>query len=554
MQNKLSVKSIQKINDEVVIVNESFEYLDFSIDDYKDMFNNLKNKDLIYQGEFDDKEWKISTHRKDKVPTFKFDNEYEYELKGMVLILLDKANLGTERVFSILSAVISFYDKTNSFDINYVDSVVESNMFDAEKGYDIARFLDFIQHENSNEIKNKLMGLSRKSLGPRLLPVFYSVFVFDYLMNDYFEDKNYENMFFPVYLWWKISTVLPLRPVELVSLKRDCLSQKTINGTTTYFITIERMKERQRLTTKKGLDLVYKFAIPYDIWKDLNDYINMANKIDKNIYVFSKEVFDNQIGTPTERRERDYLGVIRFQHLVDRLYTQFSKIYGIKILQKGELEEYDTKKIERILLGDTRHIAICNLMLQGLNPIKIAQMAGHKKVDTQMSYCSHYSDYITSKTKVLQDVISGNIKLKNNKLSFENDNRNAILQKEILGVNYYSLPKVDGGRCSSKYFPNECPLEGCYLCPKLIPDDSIDINKIKQYEKLLNEEIDLKLNYLKKLVKSSVDKNLTEIQSKELELGSIFYQKIWIESYRYLKENNRLSDNSKLLPGGMNNE
>lgn len=555
MPDKLQIKTLEKHDVQYMIINEEFEYLDFSLEDYRDMFDELKNKKQIFDCNYQDKQWHIVDDKLDKSINIDFTiSRFEEELKAFVLVLLSRANLSNRYVKNMIYQITKMYDETKEFNNDYIDSYIEKENLNHVNGNGITKFLMFIQLENSNNIITKLNNLKMPTSAPRTLPMFYSILVFDYLVNDYFVDKDVKNQFYPIYLWWKLSSILPLRPTEFISLKRNCLSKKNQGEKITYYIKIERAKERHMLMAKKNLPLIDKFSIPYEIWKNFENYINMANQIDSNIYVFSKQVFDEIVNIHQKRRERDYLGESRFVQELDWFCKTLTEIYGIEFVKKGTLLETDKNKIEKFSLGDTRHIAICDLMLQGVNPIKVAQIAGHKSVETQMSYCSHYSDYINSKTKVLQDIISGNIKLKNNQITICNDKKTSILQKELLGNSFYSLPKVDGGRCTSKCFPNECPLDGCYLCPKLIPDNSMDIDKLKQIEDNLNKEIETKLEYLKSIVSTSVFNNIQEIQSKELELGSIFNQKMWIESYRYLKESNKLEDNSRMITGGSDNE
>lgn len=550
---QFKVKQVQKINGQIAYINLSFDIDDYSIEDYQDMFNALVNEEIIYQSKYKNNVWKATDSLKDTLSTYDFSiKEYENEMKKFVLVLLNLCKLSHKTCFDYIEAIHYFYNLSDGFEKDKLKSIsINPDKKVKTLAYRFMAFVSFCKLDNYLEIITDFNSISMEyNNSPRVLPMFYSVMVFDYLINDYFIDKNEENEFFPIYLWWKLSSILPLRPREFMMLKRDCLKVKQKNKQKHYFIHIERAKEKQSMLSKDIIPVVKDFEIPYEIWFLFNKYIRFANTIDNNQYMFSKKVFDSRTNTNSHRRERDYLGCRRFVQSMDRFYKSLEEAYCISVIKKGELDSYDGKEIEKINMGDTRHIAICDLMLQGVNPIKIAQMAGHKKLETQMEYCSHYSDYITSKTKVLQEVLTGNIKLRNNQISFCNDKKTSILQKEMLGTAYYSLPKVDGGRCTSKILYNECPLDGCYFCPKLIPDNSMDVDRLKQYEENLDKEINNKLEYLKSIVSNSIYNNIQEIQSKELELGSIFNQKIWIESYRYLKENNKLEDDSKLLTGG----
>ena len=554
---EFKIKQAQKINNQIVFINTTLDINDYSLEDYQDMFNALTNEEIMYECKYGDNKWTATDRLKDQLSHYSFNIEkYKEEMKKFIIVLLEVCKVSHSTCNDYIIAINYFYQLSNDFDLEKLKSLAinpdNNTKWHAPK---FLSFISFIKCDNYLEIVKIFDGINpSSSKNPRLLPMFYSVISFDYLINDYFSDKDETNRYYPVYLWWKLSSILPLRPREFLILERNFIKTKTKKGKIKYFIHIERIKEKQSLISKDVIPVVKDFEIPYEIWLMFDNYIKFANTIDNNKYIFSKQVFDDRANVNEPRRERDYIGYNRFAALIEYFYEELEKVYDIQVIKKGTLETYDGRNIERINMGDTRHMAICDLMLQGVNPIKVAQMAGHKNLETQMGYCSHYSDYINSKTKVLQEVLSGNMKLKNNQVSFCNDKRTSILQKEMLGNVYYSLPKVDGGRCTSKCFPNECPLDGCYLCPKLIPDSSMDMDKLKQIEDNLNKEIETKLEYLKSIVSTSVFNNIQEIQSKELELGSIFNQKMWIESYRYLKETNKLEDSSRMITGGSNNE
>ena len=55
-------------------------------------------------------------------------------------------------------------------------------------------------------------------------------------------------------------------------------------------------------------------------------------------------------------------------------------------------------RIEKMQLGDTRHISITSMMLQGLSPYTIAQLAGHAQIREQIGYYSHMDTYIEANT------------------------------------------------------------------------------------------------------------------------------------------------------------
>lgn len=52
------------------------------------------------------------------------------------------------------------------------------------------------------------------------------------------------------------------------------------------------------------------------------------------------------------------------------------------------------------------------MMLQGVNPIYIAQLAGHHSLNIQMGYYSHLETFTTAKTYMLKQLMTKNSQIK----------------------------------------------------------------------------------------------------------------------------------------------
>ena len=63
----------------------------------------------------------------------------------------------------------------------------------------------------------------------RPLASFDSNFLFNDIINDYW-NQDLENdtrlFYYPLYLWWQITAIIPLRPREFILTPRDCLEEK----------------------------------------------------------------------------------------------------------------------------------------------------------------------------------------------------------------------------------------------------------------------------------------------------------------------------------------
>ena len=93
----------------------------------------------------------------------------------------------------------------------------------------------------------------------RQLGDFRNYLRFDRKLREYWADARdvQKELYFPIYLWWNLTAVLPLRPTEFLLTPADCL--KKANGT--YILSI-----RRTLRKKKGRGRVtYKIDTDYEI-------------------------------------------------------------------------------------------------------------------------------------------------------------------------------------------------------------------------------------------------------------------------------------------------
>lgn len=196
-------------------------------------------------------------------------------------------------------------------------------------------------------------------------------------------------------------------------------------------------------------------------------------------------------------------------------------------------QKKDENDIEEVKMGDVRHLAIINLMMMGYNPLYIMELAGHRKLNTQMGYYNHVDTFATAKSHMLKEMI----KRTGNNLDFKDyDSGDYVIQKNLLGASYYDLPLVsDGkGRCRSRDFPYECVCTECIFCPHFIPDRNLS----KEYYDALKEENEKDMEALrmelKLLMQDYTDNKKFEEMGKKI--GVSLNKKILINAYRHLWE------------------
>src|SRR5699024_3223704 len=112
-------------------------------------------------------------------------------------------------------------------------------------------FLEFIEHQNRNEYNTKIsfQEIYNKN---RELPNYKTILDFHYSMKEFEERSNsYEKeKFYPVILWWKITSLIPMRPKEFCLLKYHCTFKKNNE----YFLKIPRTKIKAKSNSELDVE------------------------------------------------------------------------------------------------------------------------------------------------------------------------------------------------------------------------------------------------------------------------------------------------------------
>lgn len=233
---------------------------------------------------------------------------------------------------------------------------------------------------------------------------------FQYYLTNFFNtctSKNLKNLYMPILIWWKLTTIIPMRISEFTyRLKPDCAYIK--NGK--YYIHITRSKNGEKEGSRNGkLPLITDFQINKEIYNlicqynenvsfDKNrkcfiSYISRARFIDNYVYNennylhFTKSFLSERaIRNSVIQQNEETFDDKNFNQLLNSFYRNI-----ISFLYK------DTIPADQRLTGnDTRYIAFMSLLLQGVSPIDIALMGGHITLSTQWSYIGNQDFYIDS--------------------------------------------------------------------------------------------------------------------------------------------------------------
>ncbi len=507
--------------------------------EYRKYFDELKNAGTIINAFYDDDLW-ICFQDKDsptKRLSFSFTEahpEIEKTVKNYLLVKLYVQKCSLVTVKKRLMHIRHFMEDTDFMNPDHVkDYQIITGTWNENKkreAVSIKEFLQFSSLDHAGLYYDVVKNIKKAENNYRELPNFQGILIFDFIVNDYWEkikDSKDRYRLFPVILWWKLTTVIPTRPVEFFNLKRDSVYEK--NGR--YFFKIERLKTElgKRLAVS---DIVTDFEINEELYFLIHDYVDYCNGIDDCIYLISPPTCDviyrNMVFNTRQKFTHEKMN--KYYHAFQKEIVEGQ--YHYKVVRSRDTKEGE---LPYIYYGDTRHLAIMNMMLQGINPIYIAQLAGHHTLDAQVGYYSHLETFTTAKSYILSQFMKGNSLLK--RPSSDVNMGKKIIEKELMGADYYALPKAakGQGRCNSKNIPYECNHKSCLFCKYFFPEN-VSEDQLNFYK----EENDRNMAFIKKSLQNLFGQtsliNETQLQQNAFKFSVLLNQKIMIDSYRYREE------------------
>lgn len=280
----------------------------------------------------------------------------------------------------------------------------------------------------------------------RKLADFKYYFRFDTGLNAFWDsaDDTGRLYFFPIWFWWKLTTILPLRVTEYLMTPRECI--RTDGGK--YYLSVRRTRK------KKGRKKVY--------YRVDQDYQTCEYEIPEWMY---REIQTYQQATQNEEatsihtllipQRRDKYGYLAYKEMSDRLDEFCQNAFGDR--------DYPVN------LGDTRHIAMISLILSGGSPVICKELAGHENIDISSNYYGNLATVVEDSVYELRHGYS--------EVSFLNGiNRYHVrLPERRIRVDkgWCDVPAVEKGdisECMADYRPGYS-LGECLGCRHYYPDD-----------------------------------------------------------------------------------
>lgn len=229
----------------------------------------------------------------------------------------------------------------------------------------------------------------------RTLAVYQSYFRFNDFLDRFWKEATLEekDIYFPVFFWWKVTSILPLRPTECVLTPRNCIRKDDIGR---YYLTIRRTKVKgtsQSVQYSIAKDYEkYEWRIPEPIAIEILRYIEST----KDLYESDIDVLfcksSQFAGLDITRSSNKHYTSDNLAQCLRHFYDKvLAKRYGLTI---AECELLDNDEITRICLGDTRHIAMISLMISGGSPSICRELANHSDINISDHYCGNFETFL----------------------------------------------------------------------------------------------------------------------------------------------------------------
>ncbi|KRF55459.1 hypothetical protein ASG98_00040 [Bacillus sp. Soil531] len=530
----ISRKTIQSSQHNICISIDKNNIFTKDLNKYRELFNEYIEQGKIVSSTFEDVNWVIVDKYKNRRKLNFFNTKLSNELKAYILLKCEE-NIGIHNIGLLLGLLKESIHLSKHFNENSLDNFLQEI---SELGFNkrsrlslaVINFLNFINHPRKEKFNSSLKKFIKYSYKNRKLPPYQSVLLFDEIIQDFiYNSSNTEKMkYFPVILWWKLTTVLPLRPIEFCLLSYNCIKKDGER----YLITVPRKK--QKYEGFCDIDIENTFETNLEIFNLIREYQDNTKERKLGFkYLFTYETyasFNKEARPEVYKRDPSFFLNSSFNVLLRHFYENIVKT------------RYDTQLLDKIKPGDTRHFAICNMMLQGFNMLTIAKLAGHRRINVQQGYWNHIDYFVQSYVYVL----SQNNKFNNQDTLTSFSSIDQFKKSQIYEeLSFENLRPVEYGYCTDLKYPFNCT--ECAHCDYFLfspKDYDKGITWITEHSDTLDKKITKNISYLRNLFKNIQSK----IHFKTGEYSLIDQEEIYSTTTRikYLAKNKALVDS--LIP------
>ena len=470
----------------------------------RNIISELKSDEIFLSNSFYDDIWlfshEYSSGRSIKLDFSKIDinlNRNEQLLiKCWIVSLLENYRPSTciyyFHHFSMAVNITNFFslDSLNHF----IEWLHEDYITNNEKTYllsTVFSFFDFSEISNSSKYLAKLYDIRNKIKFVKnsiQLPSSRYILLFSYYLERYFSDiekdeafdeeeiKKKTILFYPILIWWNLTTIIPIRSTEFCLIKRDGVSKENNR----FFVTITRIKK----PLTDDVNSYNKIEINEDTYYLLNNYIELTEEYgeSKTLISYRSLIFaDNTGRRKSQKRDLNSFNKNNLDKLLKRFYKEvIQEYYQINVPFNQKLSP-----------NDTRHIAFVSLMMQGISPVEIARLGGHRTVAAQYHYSFHKEYWIDNEVFKLIKNYKNISNFDNNKIKYIPEN---VKLKAFESPTSSFRGELDIGYCSDSLV--RCEAKECMLCSHW----RIDLDDLKLKQEQIVEKVNKNRDNLMELM------------------------------------------------------
>ncbi|HEL0667795.1 TPA: hypothetical protein TUW61_001487 [Streptococcus equi subsp. zooepidemicus] len=396
-------------------VHHAIEFDYAMIEQATEYFEDYVEKGIILTQEFAANKWQMTNEYANisflfNVNTFQYNRYYEpllgvaYTefvdyLKSFIILSMDKHVLPSLQYF--LRDIKRLIKETRQ---NILEDVTGIKITSPTLCIDFFSSLPCYEDTLLNQLMEQLdnMITTQYAIRPkqqRKLAQFQSYFTFNDILTDYWSKELPEEerlFYYPLYLWWQITAVVPLRPREFLLTPQDCLSENEGK----FFLTLRRnnLKGKDKSVSHKISEDYYQttYEIPLKLAESIQEYMNLTkNQISTELStLFTIDSHYKKWNRSAGSNNR-FLTYTNLNTILKYFFNEvISEQYGYEVHYINSPSRLKENEINYIHIGDTRHIAMINLIAEGSSPVTAMLLAGHDNVTTSSHYFSNLSQFI----------------------------------------------------------------------------------------------------------------------------------------------------------------
>lgn len=351
----------------------------------RSIFDDYRSRGIILGNSFDDPEWRLSNEASNvTLTTLSFGDSAETEPQDWLgvdpiryaaclkaYIVLKFGNFALTSLRSITNALSALPNRTADEASGITHNAAH-----------IAEFLSLLpnatpERDEVEAILDERVQAYKQSRGVtsrRVLAAFNSYLRFNETLSEFwkFASEDVRLFYFPVYFWWNLTAILPLRPTEFLLTPRDCLDGN--------FLTVRRTKLKGsggRVSYRIAHDYeLHRYEITPSLAAELHGYIELTENMPPTEIdtLFRLDSHYDRLRMGVAERNRYYT------------YANMRTCLSMLLSEPSISEE-----VGSIHLGDTRHLAMIGLIISGGSPTVCKDLAGHADIGVASHYYSNIS-------------------------------------------------------------------------------------------------------------------------------------------------------------------